>query len=72
MSCNGREIHSLCETLNHELRGSLAPLAIGIEILKRRGLDDPAAAARTLEMMERQIQTLKRILDEQLDISRLD
>ena len=64
------QLRGLIQTLNHELRGPLAPLAIGIEILKRRGLDDPGTA-RTIAMMERQIGILKRALDEHLDESRV-
>jgi signal transduction histidine kinase len=69
MSTDSLRLRGLLETLNHELRGPLAPLAIGIEILKRRDLDSPSAA-NTLAMMERQIQILKQALDEHLDESR--
>ena len=44
---------------NHELRGLLAPLANGIEILKLQGASDPAVTA----MMERQIYRLRECLD---------
>ena len=63
-------LRGLLATLNHELRGPLAPLAIGIEILKRSDLDAPSAA-RTLTMMERQIQVLRQVLDEHLNETRI-
>ena len=69
MTTDTRQIRVLFEALNHELRGPLAPLAIGIEILKRRG-DRDEGVTKTLAMMERQIAILKRALDEHLDESR--
>jgi K+-sensing histidine kinase KdpD len=71
MTTDTRRLRVLFEALNHELRGPLAPLAIGIEILKRRGAQDEGIA-RTLAMMERQIEILKRALDEHLDETRLE
>jgi K+-sensing histidine kinase KdpD len=70
MTTDSLQLRGLLETLNHEIRGPLAPLAIGIEILKQRGLDAPSAA-RTLAMMERQIQILKLALDEHLTETRV-
>ena len=48
------------DLLNHEIRGPLAPLAFGIEILKMRsGCDE-----KTLAMMERQVERLRTVLKE--------
>jgi hypothetical protein len=47
-------------TLNHEVRGPLAPLAFGIEILKSRSGCDK----KTLAMMERQVERLRVVLNE--------
>jgi PAS domain S-box-containing protein len=57
-------------TLAHELRNPLAPIRTGLEILRRVG-DLPPAAARTREMMERQLNHLVRLVDDLLDVSRI-
>jgi K+-sensing histidine kinase KdpD len=69
MTIDSRRIDELYESLNHELRGPLSPLAIGIEILKIQGVSGPCAA-ETLAMMERQMQLIKRTLDELLEARR--
>ncbi len=56
-------------TLAHELRNPLAPVRTGLEILKIA--TDPAQAARTREMMERQLAHLVRLVDDLLDVSRI-
>jgi len=57
-------------TLAHELRNPLAPIRNGLEILKRSG-ELPAGAARTREIMERQLAHLVRLVDDLLDVSRI-
>jgi PAS domain S-box-containing protein len=57
-------------TLAHELRNPLAPLSNTLEILKRRGSDDPAVR-RGLDTMERQLEQLVRLVDDLLDLSRI-
>jgi PAS domain S-box-containing protein len=57
-------------TLAHELRNPLAPIRNGLEILRRvEGL--PPMAARTRDMMERQLLHLVRLVDDLLDVSRI-
>jgi len=56
--------------LSHELRNPLAPLLNGLAILKLR--NDPQTATRTHAMMERQIGQLRRLIDDLLDVSRID
>jgi signal transduction histidine kinase len=56
-------------TLAHELRNPLAPIRNGLEVL--RLASDPAAAARTRAMMERQLEHMVRLVDDLLDISRV-
>ncbi len=55
--------------LSHELRNPLAPIRNGLQVLRAGGLA-PAAAA-TLEMMDRQLHHLVRLVDELLDVARL-
>jgi signal transduction histidine kinase/CheY-like chemotaxis protein len=56
--------------LAHELRNPLAPLRTALAILKRT--PDGASAAQTHEMMERQFAHLARLIDDLLDVSRID
>ena len=56
--------------LSHELRNPLAPLLNGLSILKAR--TDPETATRTHAMMERQIGQMRRLIDDLLDVSRID
>ncbi|RYY82369.1 MAG: PAS domain S-box protein, partial [Comamonadaceae bacterium] len=57
-------------TLAHELRNPLAPIRTGLEILRRVG-DLPPAAARTRDLMERQLRHMVRLVDDLLDVSRV-
>ncbi|QJW83398.1 PAS domain-containing protein [Ramlibacter terrae] len=57
-------------TLAHELRNPLAPIRTGTEILRRVG-ELPPAAARTRDMMERQLRHMVRLVDDLLDVSRV-
>jgi PAS domain S-box-containing protein len=57
-------------TLAHELRNPLAPIRTGLEILRRSG-ELPPAAARTRDMMERQLTHMVRLVDDLLDASRI-
>jgi signal transduction histidine kinase len=56
--------------LAHELRNPLAPVRTGLEILKRVG-ELPPVAARTRDMMERQLTHMVRLIDDLLDVSRI-
>ncbi|CAA9419319.1 MAG: Multidomain signal transduction protein including CheB-like methylesterase, CheR-like methyltransferase and BaeS-like histidine kinase [uncultured Ramlibacter sp.] len=57
-------------TLAHELRNPLAPIRNGLEILRRTEL--PPLAARTRGMMERQLTHMVRLVDDLLDVSRIN
>jgi PAS domain S-box-containing protein len=57
-------------TLAHELRNPLAPIRNAAQVLKLRGTNDPdLAAARNI--IERQANHLKRLVDDLLDVSRI-
>lgn len=56
-------------TLAHELRNPLAPLRNGLQLLRRA--HDRAVEERTLDMMERQVTHLSRLVEDLLDVARL-
>ena len=56
-------------TLSHELRNPLAPIGNGIAILKRRAPEGPTDI---YAMMDRQLGLMTRLIDDLLDVSRLD
>ncbi len=58
-------------TLAHELRNPLAPLRTGLQILKKDGVA-PAVQQRTLQTMDRQLSHMVRLIDDLLDISRIN
>jgi signal transduction histidine kinase/ActR/RegA family two-component response regulator len=58
-------------TLAHELRNPLAPLRTGVQILKRPQAPAPTVQ-RTLDTMDRQLTHMVRLIDDLLDISRIN
>jgi PAS domain S-box-containing protein len=57
-------------TLAHELRNPLAPIRNAVEILRRSGIpEDPGGDA--LDIMERQLGQMVRLIDDLLDVSRI-
>lgn len=57
-------------TLSHELRNPLAPISNGLQVL-RTTVGDQADAARTCDMIERQVRHLVTLVDDLLDLSRI-
>jgi signal transduction histidine kinase len=57
-------------TLAHELRNPLAPLRMGLEILKAAP-HNTESAAKSRDMMDRQLTHMVRLVDDLLDISRI-
>ena len=57
-------------TLAHELRNPLSPISNALEILRLSGRAD-AEAQPVLEMMDRQVNHLVRLVDDLLDVSRI-
>ncbi len=58
-------------TLAHELRNPLAPIRTGLEILKKDQANGPPSM-RARAMMERQLVHMIRLIDDLLDISRIN
>lgn len=52
--------------LGHELRNPLTPIVTALEILRRRGRNDDE-----LELIDRQVSHLRRLVDDLLDVSRI-
>jgi PAS domain S-box-containing protein len=57
--------------LAHELRNPLAPLRTGLDIV-RMDAQNHQSVEETSAMMERQLQTLSRLVDDLLDLSRIN
>jgi PAS domain S-box-containing protein len=57
-------------TLAHELRNPLAPLRNGIGVLKHLAIDD-ARTLRIVDIFDRQVRQLTRLVDDLLDVSRI-
>ena len=56
-------------TLAHELRNPLAPISSGLHIL--RTAQSPEQSATALEIMERQVGQMVRLVDDLLDVARI-
>jgi signal transduction histidine kinase/ActR/RegA family two-component response regulator len=56
--------------LAHELRNPLAPIASALDILKQNDVD-PAIATKAIEVADRQLHHMTRLVDDLLDVSRI-
>jgi signal transduction histidine kinase len=52
--------------LGHELRNPLSPMAVALQVLRQRG-----ASSRELDVLDRQVSHLTRLVDDLLDVSRI-
>ena len=57
-------------TLAHELRNPLAPMNNGLQLM-RLAASNPATLEQARAMMERQLQQMKRLVDDLMDVSRI-
>ncbi|WP_426211462.1 response regulator [Massilia sp. TWP1-3-3] len=64
-----RRKNEFIATLAHELRNPLAPIASGLQVLRLR--NDFASSHGILDIMERQLCQVTRLIDDLLDISRI-
>lgn len=58
-------------TLAHELRNPLAPIRSGLSVMRLRG-DHPATLTKVREMMDRQVSHMVHLIDDLLDIARIN
>lgn len=65
-----RRKNEFVATLAHELRNPIAPIAHAVEILQRVQSDDPAIV-EAREIIAEQIQQIKRLVDDLLEIERV-
>jgi PAS domain S-box-containing protein len=57
-------------TLAHELRNPLAPMSMGLQVLRQAPAGSPQAV-KAREMMQRQLNHMVRLIDDLLDVSRI-
>ncbi|MFO0417622.1 MAG: sensor histidine kinase [Pseudomonadota bacterium] len=69
LSSEAKMKNEFLATLAHELRNPLAPIRTGLGILRAAPGERPAT--QILEMMDRQVSHLVRLIDDLLDISRI-
>jgi signal transduction histidine kinase/CheY-like chemotaxis protein len=65
-----RRKNEFLATLAHELRNPLAALSIGLQLARRKNQLEPSLR-RTLDMMDRQLTHLLRLVDDLLDLGRI-
>jgi PAS domain S-box-containing protein len=66
-----RRKNEFLATLAHELRNPLAPIRNSVQVLRLRAPGDPELAWG-IELIERQVQQLTRLVDDLLDLSRIN
>jgi signal transduction histidine kinase/ActR/RegA family two-component response regulator len=66
----GRRKDEFLATLAHELRNPLAPIRTGIDLMRLGGVHDPKTR-EVLDMLDRQLQQITRLVDDLLDVSRV-
>ncbi len=65
-----RQRDQFLATLSHELRNPLSALTSGLALMASRGFD-PSSLSSVLDLMNRQCQSMARLLDDLLDFSRI-
>jgi len=67
----GRRKDEFLATLAHELRNPLAPVRNAMEIIRRKGSSTPETAWAS-DLIERQVQAMSRLIDDLMDVSRIN
>ncbi len=67
-----RRKNEFLATLSHELRNPLAPMRAALHMLRGKGSVDPAKARSLLDTMDRQVVQMSRLVEDLLDISRIN
>lgn len=70
LEASGRRKDVFLSTLSHELRNPLAPLSDAVHLIRMMGCAS-AEAEVPLRIIERQIEALRRLVDDLLDIARI-
>jgi CheY-like chemotaxis protein len=65
-----RQKNEFVALLAHELRNPLAPISNSVEILRSFGIDDPKLQT-SLDIINREVRQMARMLEDLLDVSRL-
>ncbi len=66
-----RRKNEFLATLAHELRNPLAPIRNGLQIMKLAQFDS-ATVEKSCSMMERQVEQMTRLIDDLMDVSRIN
>jgi signal transduction histidine kinase len=66
-----RHMHEFLAVLGHELRSPLAAMRNALHMLEQKG-DDASVRERYVRMMQRQTQSIGRLIDELLEVSRIE
>ncbi len=70
LEASGRRKDEFLAMLAHELRNPLAPVLNAVELLRLRGHGDPLLGQQC-EVIARQVQHMRRLLDDLLDVARV-
>ncbi|MBU70466.1 MAG: hybrid sensor histidine kinase/response regulator [Cupriavidus sp.] len=65
-----RRMNEFLATLSHELRNPLAPMRNALTVMQMRR-DDPAIMQRSVELIDRQMSHMTRLVDDLLDVGRI-
>jgi PAS domain S-box-containing protein len=68
---NSRRKDQFLAMLAHELRNPLAPVVTGLTLLRQAG-DDRSMRDQVVDMIDRQIRHMRRMIDDLLDVSRIN
>ena len=67
----GRRKDEFLATLAHELRNPLAPVRNAVQLLRLKGAATPEVKWAS-ELIDRQVQSMSRLIDDLMDVSRID